>query len=130
MKANTCEHQRTFPWMAALPAPQLAPQPLLAACTSEEMAMALAMKLKPGGPYSDSWFAERLGVSRSYLCEIKKGVKPMPVWMRKPFAHLTGSLLLSQWHDLQSAMRAVQGRPTQADRIDQLLASVGLREAA
>lgn len=116
--------------MALLPSPQAAPQQLLAACTSESMAMALAMRLKQGGPYSDSWFAERLGVSRSYLCEIKKGTKPMPVWMRRPFAHLTGSLLLSQWHDLQSAMRAVQGRPTEADRINQLLASVGMREAA
>jgi hypothetical protein len=116
--------------MAALPAPQPAPQALLAACTSEDMAMTMAMKLKPGGPYSDSWFASRLGVSRSYLCEIKKGVKPMPVWMRKPFAHLTGSLLVTQWHELQSAMRTIQGKPTKADRIDQLLASVGMREAA
>lgn len=130
MKANTCEHQRTFPWMGVLPSPQDAPQSLVAACADEGEAMRIAMKIKPGGPYSDAWFATRLGVSRSYLCEIKKGAKPMPVWMRKPFAHLTGSNVLRQWHDLQSAMRAVQGRHTQTDRIEQLLASHGLKEAA
>lgn len=92
--------------------------------------MQIAMRLKAGGPYSDSWFAERLGVSRSYLCEIKKGTKAMPVWMRQPFAHLTGSNVLRQWHDLQSAMRAVQGRSRPQDRISRLLADHGLQQAA
>lgn len=130
MKANTCEHQRTFPWMAALPAPQDAPQTLVAACADEGEAMQVAMRLKQGGPYSDAWFASRLGVSRSYLCEIKKGGKPMPVWMRKPFAHLTGSQIVSQYHDLQSAMRVVRGLPTEQDRISTLLRQAGYQEAA
>lgn len=130
MKANSCEHQRTFPWMSALPNPQPAPQQLLAACTSETDAIAVALRLKQGGPYSDAWIAARLRISRSYFCEIKKGAKPMPVWMRRPFAYLTGWLIVSQWHDLQSAMRVVQGNVRQVDRISQMIASAGLKEAA
>lgn len=109
-----------------MPAPERVAQPLLAACRSEIDAIRIAMKMKPGGPFTDSWFASRLGVSRSYLCAIKKGERPFPVWMRRPFAYLTGSLLLTQWHELQSAMRQISGAETQADRDTRILREAGV----
>lgn len=131
MKANPCEQQRTFPWLALMPAPQAAPQPLISACRADTDAIRIAMKLKPGR-FADSWFADQLGISRSYLCEIKRGLKPFPQRLLQPFAYLTGSLLLTQWYELQSQRRAVAGVETDADRIARIMreAGVGLELAA
>ncbi len=135
MKANVCEplrtlSQRRFHWLAGLPDPQPAPQGVLAAVHSEGEAIAVSMRMKPGGPYTDAWYAERLGISRSYLCEIKKGGKPMPRRLRMPFASLTGTTLLQQFEQLQAAMRHVAGRETEADRIDRILRDAGVAIAA
>lgn len=108
-------------------APQRAPQTVLTACRNEVDAMLIAMRMKPGGPFSAAWFADRLGISRSYLSEIKAGRKPFPVRLRKPFAYLTGTWLLSQYHDLQSALRAASGIESDADRITRVLREAGVQ---
>ncbi len=133
MKANGCEQLRTqsqLPLLSSLPEPKPAPSALLAKITSEEQAIVVAMRLKPGGPYFDAFFAQSLGISRSYFSEIKRGDKPMPRKLRARFAAVTGSTLLTQFEQLQSAMRTVSGRATERDRVEQILRDAGVANAA
>lgn len=126
MKANGCERLRTFSWMDESAAPERAPHGLLSACRTEGEALVIAMRMKPGGPFSAAWFAKKLAISPSYLSEIKKGEKPFPVRLRKPFAYLTGTWLLSQYHELQSALRAASGAETDSDRITRIMREAGV----
>lgn len=97
--------QRSFPWLAECRKPANADQRLLSRCESAGMAALISVRI--GCRMTDSWVAKRLGISRSYLSEIFSGAKPVPAWLPKPLAYLTGSWLLQQYLDLQDALAAV-----------------------
>jgi hypothetical protein len=135
--ANTSEHQptrrnggsieglhdmkqRQFTWLSAMPAPTDAPSQLLAMCTNEADAIQVALRACAGRRRSQSQLAAQMGISKSYLSEIKAGDKPMPEWMVRPFASLTGSNIVQQYRDLQEALRIVSQKPTQSDRINRM----------
>ena len=135
--ANTSEHQptrrnggstnglyemkqREFSWLAAMAAPVNAPSQLLAMCVNESDAIQVALRACAGRRRSQNQLAKQLCISKGYLSEIKKGEKPMPEWMIRPFAYLTGSNIVQQYRDLQEALRIISQKPTQSDRINRM----------
>lgn len=111
--------QRTFPWLQMLDAPKDAPMQTVSRLRQEHHALAVSIKAKCGG-YSDAWFAFRMGVSRSYFCELKRGTKSIPKWFVDPFCALTGTNLLKQYRLLQEAMRAASAKRTLGDELANL----------
>lgn len=57
-----------------------------------------------------AYIAAALGKSESYISLIRSGKRPVPDWFVKPFCHITGTLLLQQFRDLQAAMEEVTAR--------------------
>ena len=102
------QKQRTFPWIQGLSAPTDAPQAVVAQCDTYGMAARVSLASKSGGPWTDAWLANRIGVSRGYLCRVLKDQQPMPDWMLVPIAYATGSRLVLQFDTLQRAMRAAR----------------------
>lgn len=101
--------------LSTMPQPADAPRSVLAMCESETDALLAALAMR--GRRSRSWFARALGISRSYFSEITSGTKPVPEWLVVPFCILTGSNLLSQYRDLQRALRLVTDREAESARI-------------
>jgi hypothetical protein len=97
--------QREFAWLAECRKPANADQRLLSRCESAGMAALISVRIGCRG--TDSWAAKRIGISRSYLSEILSGAKPVPAWMPRPLAYLTGTWLLQQYLDLQDALASV-----------------------
>lgn len=104
--------QRMFPFMATLPTPVRAPDCVVAKIREERIAFITSLKFLYGG-LNDRTVARMLGVSAPYFSQIKKGTRPVPYWMVKPFCALTGTTLLSQWRELQEQMSLAQGRETE-----------------
>lgn len=100
--------QRNFPWIQSLSAPTDAPRSTVAQCADHGYGMVarIALEMKPGGPWSDSWLASRLGVSRGYFSRVLSDKQDMPEWMLRPIAYATGSNLILQYHALQEALSA------------------------
>lgn len=82
------------------------------------MAARVALGMKSGGPWSESWLASRLGISRGYLSRVLNDQQPMPQWMRRPISYATGYRLVEQFHALQTCERPEDGR-AQIERIAQ-----------
>jgi len=99
--------QREFPWMQALTPPANVGREHVAACKSIGMAARVSLRLKPGGPWSDSWLASRLGVTRGYLSRVLNDKQDMPRWMLEPIAWATGSRLVLQYGELERALSAL-----------------------
>ncbi len=109
--------QRNFPWISALPEPRAEAPALIAQCASYGMAARLSLELKPGGPWTDSWLAKRLGLkSRGHMSRLLNDKQPMPRWMLQPIAYATGSKAILQYDQLQRAMRIAAGE-TQRDAV-------------
>lgn len=83
-------------------------------CASEEEAIAVSLRLS--GCHQTE-IAKRMGISGAYLTMLKKGERALTVRMAKRLIEATGWNLVRQYRDLQSALRAVQGRPREMDRI-------------
>lgn len=123
------QKQRVFPWIQGLSSPKDAPQNVVAQCQSYGMAARVALASKSGGPWSDAWLAQRLGVSRGYLCRVLKDQQPMPDWMLGPIAYATGSNLVLQYDALQRALR-VSRAETERDAIRRLAAMAQPQQVA
>lgn len=89
----------------------------------ESEAQAIAVAMQACGAKL-AYIAAALGKSESYISLIRSGKRPVPNWFVKPFCHITGTLLLQQFRDLQCAMTEVTAR-REVERLAELL-----REAA
>lgn len=111
--------QRNFAFLQALPAPANADSRILSLCQTESDALILTLRFK-GEKFSAAWFASRLGVSASYLSQMRHG-KPIPEWIVRPLCVLAGTNLLSQYRTLRAALRIATNAQTERDRIDMLV---------
>lgn len=112
--------QRKFPWISALPEPRAELPHLVAQCTGYGMAARLSLELKPGGPWTESWLAQRLGLkSRGHMSRLLNDKQTMPRWMLLPIAYATGSKAILQYDQLQRAMRIAAGETTR-DAVERL----------
>lgn len=75
----------------------------------ESEAQAIAVAMQACGAKL-AYIAAALGKSESYISLIRSGKRPVPNWFIKPFCHITGTLLLQQFRDLQCAMEEVTAR--------------------
>lgn len=108
--------QRSFPWLSIMPAPIDAQPQIVGLCHSAQDALNASLIAK-GSNFTASWFAQRLGVSSAYLSQLRHGVKRIPEWMVGPLCYLTGTNLLQQYIDLQTALREVRRERTERERI-------------
>lgn len=106
--------QRSFPWIQGISDPIDAPKRTVAQCENYGMAARIALEMKLGGPWTDSWLASRLGVSRGYLSRILNDQQPMPEWMLRPIAFATGSRLTLQYHAMIEAEKVIDGDCTRS----------------
>ena len=101
--------------------PSAAPAKLLRQIESD--AQALAVSIRAGG-HKLAYIAACIGKSEAYVCQLRKGARPIPESLVPPLCAATGSLLLQQFRDLQAAMEEV----TEARHVERLAAM--LREAS
>ena len=101
--------------------PTPAPAKLLRQVESD--AQALAVSIRAGG-HKLAYIAACIGKSEAYVCQLRKGARPIPEPLVLPLCAATGSLLLRQFRDLQAAIEGV----TEQREVDRLAAM--LREAA
>lgn len=117
---NSAE-QSQFPLISSMQKPPKdAPAQLLRQIESEAQAVAVSMKACGA---KLAYVAACLGKSQSYVSMIRKGQRPMPAKLVRPFCWATGTNLLRQYLDLQEALRALS-EPTEQDRINRLAASL------
>lgn len=83
-------------------------------CESEADAIAVSIHLS-GRKQSE--IASLMGISEAYLSHLKRGHRSLTARMLIRFTEATGWNLVRQYRDLQSALRAAQGRPREMDRI-------------
>lgn len=98
--------------------PANAPAKVLRQVESE--AQALAISIRAGG-HKLEYIAARIGKSVPYVSRMQTGERPIPSKLIGPLCAATGSNLLSQFRELQSAMEEI----CPVDRLASLL-----REAA
>ena len=97
--------QTSLPLVGEVPRPKSAPDAVLARISSECEAIRVSLiGLKA------VYVADVLGISESYLSLIRSGQRRMSDRLVTRFCHATGSLLLQQYRDLQSALRAIKGQ--------------------
>lgn len=101
--------------------PSVADPRVLRQIESESQAVAVSMQASGA---KLAYVAAALGKSESYISLIRSGKRPVPDWFIKPFCHITGTLLLQQFRDLQCALEEVTAR-----RVVERLADM-LRQAA
>lgn len=117
---NACERfvQRELPWLSAMPSPTDAPRHVLAGCATSTDALNVSLAMRK---FSDAKFAALLGISKTYLSYLRHGhrtiSKKSP--LVNPICALTGTNLLRQWFDLQTAIDAASGM-TERSRIEAL----------
>lgn len=119
--------QRSFPWMQSVAAPSFAPRDVVTQVKDYGMAVRVALKGKPGGPWTQNWLAERIKVSRGYMSKVLSDPNRFQHWMIDPICWATGSWLVKQFHDLQEALN--QSEHDIASRVTDRLAE-RLRAAA
>lgn len=84
--------------------PTPAPAKVLRQVESE--AQALAISIRAGG-HKLEYIGACIGKSRSYVCRLQSGKRPIPDRLIGPLCAATGSLLLRQYIDLQRALEGV-----------------------
>lgn len=87
--------------------PSLAPAKLLRQIESDAQALAVSIR---AGSHKLAYIAACIGKSEAYVCQLRKGVRPIPEALVMPLCAATGSLLLQQFRDLQDAMAEVTER--------------------
>ena len=97
--------------------PKPAPEKLLRQIDSEAQAVAVSMQAAGA---KLAYIAAALGRSESYISLIRAGKRPVPQWFIKPFCHITGTLLLQQYIDLQAALASITQRETANDVVARL----------
>lgn len=97
--------------------PKPAPDKLLRQIDSEAQAVAVSMQAAGA---KLAYVAAALGRSESYVSLIRAGKRPVPQWFIKPFCHITGTLLLQQYIDLQAALASITQRETANDVVARL----------
>lgn len=100
--------------------PSPAPAKLLRQVESD--AQALAVSIRAGG-HKLAYIAACIGRSEAYVCQMRKGDRPIPDALVLPLCAATGSLLLQQFRDLQAAMEEVT-EARHIERLAQLLREV------
>lgn len=83
-------------------------------CASEEEAIAVSLRLS--GCHQNE-VARRMGISPAYLTLLKQGQRTLTSKMARRLVEATGWRLVQQYRELQSALRAAQGKPREMDRI-------------
>ena len=101
--------------------PSPAPAKLLRQVESDAQALAVSMR---AGGHKLAYVAACIGKSEAYVCQLRKGVRPIPERLVMPLCAATGSLLLRQFRDMQEAIEGV----TEAREVERLAAM--LRSAA
>ncbi|MBS1834256.1 MAG: hypothetical protein JST65_16180 [Acidobacteria bacterium] len=101
--------------------PSAAPAKVLRQIDSDAQALAVSMR---AGGHKLAYIAACIARSDAYVCQMRKGSRPIPERLVMPLCAATGSLLLRQYRDLQDALKAV----TEAREVERLAAM--LREAA
>lgn len=107
--------QTSFPFLSAMPSPKDAPDALVARISSESEAVAVSMRAKG---FKQSWYAAQLGKSEAYISLIASGKRPVPRWFVKPFCVLSGSNLLAQHIELQTALASLREQRQARCQID------------
>ena len=97
--------------------PKQAPDKLLRQIDSESQAVAVSMQAAGA---KLAYIAAALGRSESYISLIRSGKRPVPNWFVKPFCHITGTLLLQQYIDLQAALASITHSETSSDVVSRL----------
>lgn len=101
-----------------LSAPKDAPARIVRQCESEAQALAVAIA---AGGHKLEYIATCIGKSKAYVSRMQRGKRPIPDRLVGPLCAATGSNLLRQVRDLQTALAA----PDEVSRLAQQL-----REAA
>lgn len=83
-------------------------------CESESDAVAVSIHLSGR---TQCEIAALMGISTAYLSRIKKGERSLNTKKLGRFIEATGWRLVQQYRELQSALRAAQGKPREMDRI-------------
>lgn len=82
----------------------------------ESAAQALAVSIAAGS-FKLDYIAACIGKSRAYVSRLQNGKRPIPSRLVMPLCAATGSLLLRQFMDLQTAL----GEVSEVERIAQML---------
>lgn len=101
--------------------PSAAPAKVLRQVDSEAQALAVAIR---AGGHKLAYVAACIGKSEAYVCQLRKGIRPIPERLVMPLCAATGSLLLAQFRELQAALQGA----SEAREIERLAAM--LREVA
>jgi len=98
--------------------PSNAPAKVLRQVDSE--AQALAVAIRAGGHKLD-YVAACIGKSEAYVCQLRKGARPIPERLVMPLCAATGSLLLRQFRDMQDAIEGASEK-REVERLAAMLA--------
>lgn len=108
---KSCQNSQAKPRAALIlphrEAPKPAPHKVLRQLDNEAQAIAVSMQACGA---KLAYIAAALGKSESYISLLRSGKRPVPEWFVKPFCHITGSLLLRQFRDLQEALNAADAK--------------------
>lgn len=116
-RQGTAVTQREFPLLAGLPQPKDAAEKTVRLCDTEQDAIAVAISLSG---LRQAEIARRMGVARSYLTMLKTGERVMTRPLTSRFCSATGSNLLRQFRELESALRVSRGQVRASDRIAEI----------
>jgi len=120
-RKGTAVTQREFALLAGLPEPKDAAEKTVRLCDSEPDAIAVSIAISG---LRQAEIARRMGVARSYLTMLKTGERMMPrnaqSNMTGRFCSATGTNLLRQYRELQSALRVARGQVRAVDRIAEI----------
>lgn len=97
--------------------PKDAPAKLLRQIESDAQALAVSML---AGGHKLAYVAACIGKSEAYVCQMRKGARPIPASLVAPLCAATGSNLLRQYRDLSAALEA-SGEQREIDRLAALL---------
>lgn len=95
-------------------APKPAPRNVLRLIESEAQALAVSIA---AGHFKLDYIGTCIGKSRAYVSRLQNGKRPIPSRLVMPLCAATGSLLLRQFMDLQTAL----GEVSEVERIAQML---------
>jgi plasmid maintenance system antidote protein VapI len=115
--ASGCQFvQREMPWLASMPPPQDASRAAIALCTSTVDAFRASLLNKK---FSRRKYAALLGVSHNTIGKWARDEMPIAEEWIDRICVVTGTRLLRQWIDLQTALDAIT-RPSEAQRIESI----------
>lgn len=100
--------------------PSAAPAKLLRQIESDTQALAVSIR---AGSHKLAYIAACIGKSEAYVCQLRKGARPIPEALVMPLCAATGSLLLRQFRDMQEAIEGATEK-REVERLAAMLAEV------